>query len=351
MQLLLTSPESKLHVKDGLFEVLHYNAKGELQKAQHAPALLDSIWLNDGAAVTIAAVRLAMANQIDFVVCDRQGMPEGRLSPLRPSSTSLIQKAQAMVSVTPRGMMFARDWAALKLDRMAEFIEKLAERRDVARQVDSALARIRMGAAQMRELAIDVPHAPPAEAIAATLRGIEGAASRVFYESLSAMLPPQYQFGERSRRPAKDIFNAFLNYGFAVLYRKIEQALVRAGLNAYIGFLHRDGHQFKSLVFDFIEPFRIDMIRAIFGLFSKKRVQPSIHSHTGESGSILLTKEGKTLLLERINKFYDKKTPWQGMNMKRGIILEREAVAFAQSLLAYGAESVPAEDPELFSIN
>ena len=166
-------------MKDGLFEVLHFNAKGEPQKAQHAPSLLNSIWLNEGAAVTISAIRLAMANQIDLVICDRHGLPEGRLSPLRPSTTSLVQKAQAMVSVTPRGLMYARDWAALKLDRMAELLEALAARRDGQKTVATSVGRIRKGAAQMREVAIDAPHAPPPEETAALLRGLESGGQRL----------------------------------------------------------------------------------------------------------------------------------------------------------------------------
>ena len=63
MLLQLTSPESKLRVRDGLFEVSWFDAENQLQKVQHPPAHIRSIWLNEGATVTVAAMRLAMSNR------------------------------------------------------------------------------------------------------------------------------------------------------------------------------------------------------------------------------------------------------------------------------------------------
>lgn len=334
MQIFLTTPGSSLRVRDGLFEVSYFDDDRRPRKAEHAPALIQDIWLNEGTTVTIAAIRLAMINNIDLVICDRRGDPEGRLMSLRPSTTALVQKAQALVSVTPQALCYARDWVVRKLESMAALLDRLAKRRkmrDAPVVRDAVLLIVRMRD-QMRALSIAEPHSAEPSGLAATLRGLEGAASKAFFAALSAMLPPQYQFTERSRRPAKDPFNAYLNYAYAMLYRKVERALVRAGLNSYIGFMHRDGYQFKSLVFDFIEPFRADMIQSFFGLFSKQSLRPDAHYTQAKDGSVLLTKAGKTLLITKINKFYEKREEWEGMNMTRARILEKEAVQLAHAL-------------------
>ena len=101
---------------------------------------------------------------------------------------------------------------------------------------------------------------------------MECTAGRVFWQGLSSLLKSRYQFEKRSRRPARDAFNSFLNYAFALLYAKVERSLVLAGISPYIGFLHRDGYQFKGMVFDFIEPFRVDTVRVVFQLFSREKI-------------------------------------------------------------------------------
>ncbi|MBK6930747.1 MAG: CRISPR-associated endonuclease Cas1 [Saprospirales bacterium] len=336
MQIFLTTPESKLRVKNGLFEVSYYDKDGNLQHVQHAPALLDSIWLHDGATVTVAAIRLGIQNNVDLVVCDRYGMPEGRILGFRPTTTSLVQKAQALVSVTAQGLEYARGWAVRKLAAQAEYLERLGRRRTEAHRAQLAdpIRLINEALGHMQALAITAPCGPDAAEVSARIRGYEGVASKAFFDALSRLVPEQYAFDGRSRRPAKNPFNAFLNYAFAVLYRKVDRALLAAGLNPYIGFLHRDGYQFKSLVYDFVELFRTDMVRVVFTLFAKQSVKPTIHTTGDVDGGIRLTREGKALLLKKINRFFEKKTESDGLSMSRDRALEKEAQRFALSLLA-----------------
>jgi CRISPR-associated protein Cas1 len=46
------------------------------------------------------------------------------------------------------------------------------------------------------------------------LRGLEGTAGRPYFEPISFVMPKDYAFSGRSMRPAKDAFNAFLNYAY-----------------------------------------------------------------------------------------------------------------------------------------
>ncbi len=70
------------------------------------------------------------------------------------------------------------------------------------------------------------------------------------------LLPEQYRFKERSKHPAKDAFNALLNYGYGILYGKIEGSLIKAGIDPYVGVFHRENYNRPVLVFDIIELFR-----------------------------------------------------------------------------------------------
>lgn len=120
---------------------------------------------------------------------------------------------------------------------------------------------------------------------------------------MSQLLPPQYQFDGRSRRPAQDLFNAYINYAYAILYRYVETALFRAGIHPYIGFMHDDQHKRPSLVFDFIEPYRVWVDHLIFKLFTAKDPAQSDADQL-LAGGLCLDKPGKkaiaTAFVERI---------------------------------------------------
>ena len=107
--------------------------------------------------------------------------------------------------------------------------------------------------------------------VAERIRGWEGNAGRHYFEALSRAIPTEFAFRGRSFRPAHDPFNAALNYAYGILYSRTERALMLAGLDPYLGFLHRDDYNLMSLVFDFIEPYRIHAERCVFGLFARSR--------------------------------------------------------------------------------
>ena len=67
--------------------------------------------------------------------------------------------------------------------------------------------------------------------IANNLRAYEGNASKEYFRALNQFIPEKYRFKERSQHPATDVANAMLNYGYGILYGKIENALIRCGMH------------------------------------------------------------------------------------------------------------------------
>lgn len=106
-----------------------------------------------------------------------------------------------------------------------------------------------------------------------SLFGIEGEASRIYFQALSNVLPEAVYSGTRTKQPPGDLFNAMLSYGYGILYTEVEKACVLSGLNPYMGFLHTDRPGKPSLVLDLIEEFRQPVVdRAVINLISKKVV-------------------------------------------------------------------------------
>ena len=72
-------------------------------------------------------------------------------------------------------------------------------------------------------------------------------------------------FEGRVRRGAADLVNSLLDYGYGILYSRLMNVLVRAGLNVHIGFLHKPQKGKAGLLYDFIEEFRAPAVdRTVF---------------------------------------------------------------------------------------
>jgi len=104
----------------------------------------------------------------------------------------------------------------------------------------------------------------------AQLMGYEGEISAIYWQSLATILKDKINFENRNTRGAKDIVNASLNYAYAILYSRIQNALLKAGLALNVSFLHSIQEGKPTLVYDCIEEFRAFIVdRAIVSMFNK----------------------------------------------------------------------------------
>ena len=163
------------------------------------------------------------------------------------------------------------------------------------------------------------------------IMGLEGMSSRHYFEALSFLMSNRWKFNGRSRNPAKDEFNCLLNYGYGVLYSKVEKACIIAGLDPYVGFNHTDDYNKKSLVFDLIEMYRIYVDRTVFNLFSKKQVIENFFDEI--PNGMTLNKEGKAVLIQAINETFEKNISYRGRNIKIGNTIQFDCHKIANSLI------------------
>jgi CRISPR-associated protein Cas1 len=135
----------------------------------------------------------------------------------------------------------------------------------------------------------------------------------------------------RSRRPAKDPFNAAFNYALGILYSRVEKTCIIAGLDPFVGFLHTDNYNKKSLVFDLIEPFRIYAEQTAVYLFTGKKMNDSLFDHA--ENSVFLNDKGKPVVIDAFNHHLDEAIRYRGKNVKRKHIIQHEAHKMANILL------------------
>lgn len=155
----------------------------------------------------------------------------------------------------------------------------------------------------------------PIAAVRNTLLGLEGSAAKRYWAAVGTALPQPWQFEGRSRRPARDVFNAVLNYYYGMLYNVVENAALAAGLDPYLGFFHVDAYKRPVLVFDLIEPFRPWVDRLLVELCLSK---PFLASHfTTKENGLLLSKEGRINYIPRFNDYFEERITYKGQRLSR----------------------------------
>ncbi len=327
MILFIDSRGTFLHVKDNMFEVRL--KKGEqIIKKKIAPAKIKSILLGKAITLSTDAVNLALTFNIDILFLEFDGTPYGRIWFSKLGSTTKIRKQQLIASVTKEGLDFVKVWITEKLTNQAEFLKRLKKHR-----MENAVMFVNVvNKIEGKISAIKLLEGKRVEDVAESIRGYEGSAGKEYFGILGKIIPPEHKFETRNFRPAKDPFNAFLNYAYGVLYSQVEKVLLIAGIDPFVGFLHRDDYNQKSMVFDFIEPFRIYADEVVFKLFSAKKVNKK---HTDAiAGGVSLNKEGKMLLMDSFNKFMeDEKITYKNKKQARTNIIRLQAHAFASKLL------------------
>jgi CRISPR-associated protein Cas1 len=329
MQIFINTYGTYVHVKDNMFEIKVRQKKEESQKINHVAAhKVSSFILSEGTSLSTDAIALALKHNIDIVVVDHTGHPMGRFWHSKLGSTTRIRKRQLSASLATPGLKWVKQWLCNKLENQANFLNDLKKHRINLRDfLEDKSRRILSFKEKINEV-----KATGVSEVAESLRGWEGSAGKEYFVALSQCMPEDYRFEGRSFRPAQDAFNATLNYAYGILYNRVERALILAGLDPFVGFMHRDDYNTKSLVFDFIEPYRIYADRFVFRLFSGKKINKNFFDLY--TGGVSLTKEGKAFFVPSYLEYLDsEKIRYKGRNQTRLNALQLEAHRFANSLL------------------
>ena len=174
-----------------------------------------------------------------------------------------------------------------------------------------------------------------AETSLESLRGLEGAGATAYFGVLDEMILREKEtffFHERSRRPPLDAFNAMLSFAYSLLAHDCASALESVGLDAYVGFLHRDRPGRESLALDLMEELRACMADRFVLTMVNNRVLKASDFVFRESGAVLLTDEGRRTFLRRwqerkretiTHPFLEEKLPWGLVPYVQSLLLAR----------------------------
>lgn len=274
---------------------------------------IKTIRISNGAQVSSDAVTLAINREIEILFVGKSGQVHGRIWSPKYGSVSTIRKGQLNFSLSSEALVWIKEVIRRKIENQQALLLMMETDDDfIKNKVRSTINRLedyrtKIGAIE-GEVVADV---------SATLRGWEGVASKIYFETLNFFLPEQYRIACRSQHPAMDVVNALLNYGYGMLYGKIEGALIKAGIDPYIGVLHRDDYNRPVLVYDVIELYRVWIDYVVYSLVMQDVITEEYYS-VQQDGSYWLEPLGRRVLIQSVNDYMEEVVEMGGQQRSRG---------------------------------
>lgn len=318
MELILNTYGTSLNRDNEGFVITHSEGK------QRIPADgITSIQISKGAQITSDAVMLAVEKEIEVLFMDKGGNVIGRIWSPKYGSVSTIRKGQLNFSLSKSSIKWIKEVICRKIENQQALILMMNAADDYTRNVVNRSIR-RLEDYRTKVLSID---GEVISDIASTLRGWEGLASKIYFETLNLFLPEEYRFDKRTQHPAMDVVNAMLNYGYGILYGKVEGALIKVGIDPYIGVLHRDDYNRPVLVYDVIELYRVWVDYVVYTLVAQKAITDEYYSVQSD-GSYWLEPLGRRVLIQSLNDYLDETIEVKGVTRSR----QHQIFLYAQNL-------------------
>lgn len=326
MNLIINSYGATLQKENNLFVVS--TAEG---RQTFPPDVVRSISINKSARITSDAILLAIKNQVEVLFVNDLGIPEGRVWSVKYGSVSNIRKAQVNFLYSLAAVNWIKELIINKIDRQAALL--LGFQPDLVTDLKTHnIFKYAINSMEDYKGKINKVEGQFVSDVAPSLRGWEGAAGKKYFECLALLMPPFYRFENRDRLPARDPFNSLLNYAYGIMYGKVEGALIKAGIDPYMGIFHRDEYNRPALVFDVIEYYRTWMDYVVIQLCRAEAIPEDSFEKSEETGAVRLSPLAKRILIQSVNDFLDEIVV-MGKPLSRQSHIESDAYKLANLFL------------------
>lgn len=304
MTLYIDSPKTKLEVKNN--GVLVSN---ETDQQLFMPNKIGHIILGDKIMVSTDVLILAAKNQIPVFIEDSFGHVSAVIRSPEYTLDADIRKSQILfIENTAKKTIWAKWLFEQKIKNQITLLKYIADRKPRI----SITVNLKISILETNINKIAALHTLDFEDFRASVLGIEGTSARTYWDIISEALPTNWQFEARSRQPAKDAFNASINYLYGMLYSEIENTIYLAGLDAHQGVFHAEQYQKPVLAYDIIELFRMWADKVLIELIWNETLKLE-HYDLSENGVTIL-KEGKGVLIPAFKKLMYERKMYIGRN-------------------------------------
>lgn len=274
-----------IHVKAGRIIV---DAPGSLPATSLPKNSVTRIVLSGNVGLSAGARSWAMRCGVDVVCLSRRGSYQGTLiGANRGAHASRLLAQVALIGDRERRVRLAASLIGAKIRGQIHVLTRIARRDEAVHVADTtahmhAWRRSLEGARTLDEI-----------------MGVEGACSNAYFDALSACVPADVTFDGRSRRPPRDLPNAALSYGYAILLSECVGALHAAGLEPSLGIAHAPTDKRPSLALDLMEQFRPLLVdQTLMALLRTRKLRPEHGVVEAEAGGVWLGGDGKKILVD-----------------------------------------------------
>ena len=275
----------------------HRNVVVEVEKKARATIPihhLDAIALFGQCMVSPGAMELCHEEGVSLTFLSDSGRIVARVDAPR-SGNLLLRREQFRRADRPDACtVLARAFVAGKLHNARNTLLRAARDTD-----DPEAPTLFQRAASLIGQHIEaLPEAADLDAV----RGHEGDSARVYFEALPRLIRParrdDFPMNGRSRRPPLDRVNALLSFTYALMTHDCNSALIAAGLDPDVGFLHADRPGRPSLALDLVEEFRTLIAdRLVLALINRQQLGPN-DFRARDGGAVELTADGRKTLVQ-----------------------------------------------------
>ena len=139
----------------------------------------------------------------------------------------------------------------------------------------------------------------PAAPTSNHVRGIEGDAARIHFQSVRrALANYELKYSGRHRRPPRDPVNAMLGFCYGLMVTEFVGAVEAVGLDHQMGFFHRPRSGRPSLALDLAEELRPLTDRFVVSLIRREQIRSDGFVKT-PGGAVYLSDEGRAGLIKQ----------------------------------------------------
>ncbi len=165
--------------------------------------------------------------------------------------------------------------------------------------------------------------------------GKEGKIWQLYYSCFQTMFNLERPF-ERSYRPPKDEVNSLISFGNTLLYATALSAIIIAGINPSISFLHEPSDRSFSLALDIADIFKPVIVERLIGYLLNNRIIRK-NMFISRNGGVYLNDSGRRVFLEAYRNRIETTIKHGNRHLSYSSLMESEARGLLKHIVE-GAE-------------
>jgi CRISPR-associated endonuclease Cas1/group II intron reverse transcriptase/maturase len=259
--LYITDQGAYLSLKNQQFKVFY---QGEL-RIKIPVSRVSNVVLFGCCNVSHGAASLALRRRIPIMYLSQKGRYFGRL---QVEGDAKVEYLMRQVECCQNPEFTRRQAEAIvkaKLHNSRILLMRLNRRRK-SQDVDAKL--VKTAANDLEILMSKLPFADNMD----VLRGYEGKAATIYFQTLGSLFSGEFKFEKRTKRPPTDPINSMLSLGYTLLSQNVFSFIQAVGLHTHFGNLHVPHDHHPALVSDLMEEWRAPLVDSLVAYLVNSQV-------------------------------------------------------------------------------